>query len=168
MTQKRVAIYAGSFDPPTNGHIWMITQAAQLFDHVIIAIGTNPDKTYAFSLSTRIDLLETLVKVIPNVHIESFAYDYLVHYAKDRGATHIVRGIRNSDDYRYERMMRHINHDIDKTIETIFLMPPRNLAEISSSLVRGLIGPHGWEKVIRQYVPENVFQELRKISQTTN
>jgi len=153
---KRV-VYAGSFDPVTNGHLWMIEQAVELFDEVIVAIGENPDKKYTFSFEDRFAVLSKSLQSLAGVPgIGSFTNEYLVNYAQDVGAQYILRGIRNAEDYEFERGMRHINNDLHPDITTIFLMPPRELAEVSSSFVKGLIGPKGWQDVVKRYVPKPV------------
>ncbi|MDB4445606.1 pantetheine-phosphate adenylyltransferase, partial [Akkermansiaceae bacterium] len=85
---------------------------------------------------------------------------YLVDYAKEVGAEFILRGIRSPGDYEYERVMRHINSDMAPDINTVFLMPPREMAELSSSMVMGMVGPEGWGKTVRRYVPSPVFDAL--------
>ena len=85
---------------------------------------------------------------------------YLVDYAKEQSAAYILRGVRTAADYEYERVMRHINADLAPEITTIFLMPPRDIAELSSSMVKSLIGPEGWEDTVRRYVPNPVFEAL--------
>jgi pantetheine-phosphate adenylyltransferase len=152
------AIYAGSFDPPTNGHLWMVAQGVQLFDELIVAIGVNPAKVYTFSLADRLSMLEKSVGTYPHTRIDSYHNQFLVHYAQSVQASYILRGIRNEGDYQNERGLRHINHDLRADITTIFLMPPREIAEVSSSLVKGLVGPAGWEDVVRKYVPPAVFE----------
>jgi len=149
-------VYAGSFDPPTNGHLWMIEQGARIFDELIAAIGINPAKDYAFSLDERVEMLRKLTEQYQNVTIDTFENQFLVNYAKSVGADYVLRGIRSEGDYEYERVMRHINSDLNPDIITVFLMPPREIAEVSSSFVKGLVGPEGWEKTIRKYVPEPV------------
>lgn len=152
------AVYAGSFDPITNGHLWVLEQAAMLFDEVVVAIGENPDKRYTFSLAERLEALKASVAGMANVQVDSFENQYLVNYACSVGASYILRGIRNAGDYQYERGMRNVNSDLQPEVTTVFLMPPREIAEVSSSLVRGLIGPAGWQDVIKNYVPEPVYQ----------
>ena len=162
-TQKRgqrLGVYAGSFDPLTIGHLWMIEQGARLFDRLTVAVGVNPDKKYSFPLEERLRMLRESTKPFQKVSVASFSNRYLIHYAQLIGATHILRGIRTESDYEFERTMRNINGDLDSTICTVFLMPPRGIAEVSSSMVRGLIGPVGWQKIIRQYVPEPVYKRL--------
>ena len=158
MTRK--AVYAGSFDPATNGHLWMVTQVASLFDEVVVAIGQNSEKKYKFSVEEREDFLKGITSGFKNITITNYKSEFLVSYAKRIGAGYIVRGIRNSNDYEYERSMRYINSDLCRDIQTIFLMPPRDYAEVSSSMVMGLVGSDGWENVVKRYVPESVFEGL--------
>jgi pantetheine-phosphate adenylyltransferase len=158
----RTAVYAGSFDPPTNGHLWMIERGLELFDRLIVAIGNNPSKSYSFSVDRRIELLRASVPSCERLTITHFDNRYLVDYAATMGADSILRGIRSSDDYEYERVMRHINADMAPQITTVFLMPPREMAEVSSSMIKGLIGPEGWEEIVIRYVPGPVFDDLAK------
>lgn len=143
----------------------MIEQGAQLFDRLVVAIGVNPAKHCRFSLEDRLWMLEETTKPFGNVDVASFSTRYLIHYAQSLGATHILRGIRTESDYEYERTMRHLNGDIDAQICTVFLMPPRDIAEVSSSMVKGLIGPQGWRKIVRKYVSAPVYRKL--IERTT-
>jgi pantetheine-phosphate adenylyltransferase len=154
------AVYAGSFDPITNGHLWMIEQGANLFDELVVAVGVNPDKQYTFSLEERVRMVRQSTEAITKIVVDSFEARFLVHYATSIDARYILRGIRNEQDYEYERGWRHINSDLCVEIVTLFLIPPRELAEVSSSLVRGMVGPKGWENTVRQYVPEATYQFL--------
>ena len=156
----QTAVYAGSFDPPTNGHLWMISQGLALFDRLVVAIGQNPSKNYVFSTEERIDLLRSSIPSCERLTITHFDNRYLVDYAKEVGAEFILRGIRSPGDYDYERVMRHINSDMAPDINTVFLMPPREMAELSSSMVMGMVGPEGWGKTVRRYVPSPVFDAL--------
>jgi len=153
-------VYAASFDPVTNGHLWVIEQAARLFDHLVVAIGVNPDKSYTFSMGDRLDFLGETTNQFDNVTVTSYEYQFLVNYARSIEAEYIVRGIRTQADYEYERGMRYINSDLDENITTIFLMPPREIAEISSSFVKGLVGPEGWRDVVKRYVPDAVYEKF--------
>lgn len=159
---QRLGVYAGSFDPLTVGHLWMIEQGVKLFDRLVVAIGTNPDKQYIYTLEDRLLMLRAATKPFKNLSVTNFANRYLIHYAQLIGATHILRGIRSVSDYEFERTMRNINGDLDDAICTVFLMPPRGMAEVSSSMVQGLIGPEGWQDVVRNYVPKAVYQHLLK------
>jgi len=156
----RTAVYAGSFDPPTNGHLWMIERGLELFDRLIVAIGDNPAKQYTFSIGERLQLLDASIPSCERLRITHFDNRYLVHYARERDAQFILRGIRSTDDYEYERVMRHVNDDLAPQITTTFLMPPRDIAEVSSSMVKSLIGPEGWQDMVRRYVPAAVFDAL--------
>jgi pantetheine-phosphate adenylyltransferase len=157
---QRLGVYAGSFDPLTVGHLWMIEQGMRLFDELIVAVGVNPEKKYTFDLEERLVMLRESTKKFRNVSVSAFSNRYLIHYAQEVGGTHILRGIRTESDYEFERTMRNINGDLDASICTVFLMPPRGIAEVSSSMVRGLIGPDGWQKIVRKYVPEPVYKRL--------
>ena len=156
----RRAVYAGSFDPITNGHLCMIEAAARMFDEVTVAIGVNPDKTYSFSLPDRLRLLTEVTHGMPGVRVDHFDNQYLVAYAAQVGAQFVVRGIRSPADFEYERVMRHLNADLSPDIISVFLMPPREVAEVSSSLVKGLIGPAGWQPTVRKFVPACVYDFL--------
>ena len=141
-------IYAGSFDPITNGHLWVIERSAEIFDELIVAVGDNPDKKYTFSVNERVLLLEEALEAHPNIKIGHFSGEFLINYAVRQEVTHIVRGIRNAQDYEFEKTIRHINFDVCSTIDTIFLIPPREFAEVSSSLVKGFVGSQGWEQIV--------------------
>ena len=154
------AVYAGSFDPVTMGHLWIIEQAANMFDSVVVAIGENVEKKYTFSREIRLELLKQVTNKFANIEITQFNNEFLISYAHRINAQFIVRGIRNATDYEYEKSMRYINSDICQEINTIFLIPPRNVAEVSSSLVKGLVGSNGWEEVVKKYVPDAVSQRM--------
>jgi pantetheine-phosphate adenylyltransferase len=158
----RTAVYAGSFDPLTNGHLWMIEKGLEMFDHLYVAIGSNPAKSYTFSVQDRLHMLEDAIPSCDRLTISEFKNLYLVKYARSVNAQYILRGIRSSGDYEYERVMRHINADMAPNITTTFLMPPRDIAELSSSMVKSLIGPEGWEESVKRYVPAAVFTALQK------
>jgi pantetheine-phosphate adenylyltransferase len=158
----RTAVYAGSFDPLTNGHLWMIEKGLEMFDHLYVAIGSNPTKSYTFSVQDRIHMLKDSIPSSDRLTISEIKNSYLVKYARSVDAQYILRGIRSSADYEYERVMRHINADMAPSITTTFLMPPRDIAELSSSMVKSLIGPEGWEEPVKRYVPPAVFTALQK------
>jgi pantetheine-phosphate adenylyltransferase len=156
----RTAVYAGSFDPPTNGHLWMIARGLEMFDRLIVAIGNNPAKSYSFSVEERLELLSASTGGNERLTIAHFDNRYLVDYAKKMQAKYILRGIRSPNDYEYERVMRQINADMAPEINTVFLMPPRDIAELSSNMIKSLTGPIGWEETVKRYVPEPVFLAL--------
>jgi pantetheine-phosphate adenylyltransferase len=157
----RKAVYAGSFDPITLGHQWIIEHAAPLFDVLVVAIGVNPDKRATFSVEERLGFISEATANIANCAVATFENRYLVDYADQIGAGYIVRGIRNESDFTYERAMRHINSDLRPHLLTVFLMPPRQLAELSSSMVKGMVGPEGWELVVQRCVAPCVFQAFK-------
>lgn len=162
-----IGLYAGSFDPPTHGHAWMIARAARLFDRLIVAAAQNPEKQYTYPLEMRARWLrEICAAVTPgddqpaNVEVAVIENEFLAHYAKRVGARFVIRGIRDEADYQYERGMRYINSDLNPELTTVFLMPPRELCQVSSSMVKGMIGPAGWHDIVRTLVPECVFKDL--------
>lgn len=161
--RKTLAVYAGTFDPPTVGHLWIIKQGIKLFNQFVVAIGVNPEKRCMFSVEERLDMIRESTKQFPNLRIETFTNQYLITYAQSVGAKFILRGIRSEGDYEFERVMRNINSDLAPDIITVFLIPPREIVEVSSSIVKGLVGPEGWEKIVRKYVPQPVFEKLKKL-----
>ncbi|MGC4113748.1 MAG: pantetheine-phosphate adenylyltransferase [Myxococcales bacterium] len=158
---EQFAVYAGSFDPPTIGHLWMIRQGAELFDRLQVAVGVNPDKKSMFSVEERLEMLREITGELPNVTVAAFTNQFLIRYAKSIGARFILRGIRGTADFEFERTMRNINADNAPEISTVFLMPSREVADVSSSFVKGLIGPDGWEELVRKYVSPPVFERIR-------
>ena len=168
---KRNAIYAGSFDPVTYGHEWMIRTAADLFDHLYIFVGTNPAKKCMFTVAERCEMLEeAMSRIIPDpghfgmatYQVGSFDNEFLAIKANHIGARYILRGIRNESDYEYERVMRYINADLDPVITEVFLIPPRALVEVSSGMVKALVGPKFWEEIVAKYVSEKVLEKLKE------
>ena len=138
----------------------MVRHGSLLFDELIVAIGINPDKKYLFELNDRMEMLRATVAPFANVKVTSFEHMFLVNYAKQVEAGFILRGIRNEQDYGYERGMRYINAELNSDVHTVFLMPPREFAEISSSFVKGLVGPDGWREIVGKYVPPVVHQKF--------
>lgn len=162
----RIAIYAGSFDPPTNGHLWMIRQGAALFDELVVALAINPDKKGFLDISERRAALETICAALPaNVRVETVQHGFLVDFARKAGATYLLRGIRNTIDFEYEKPMARINSRMDAKIQSVFLMPPSELEEVSSSFVRGFVGVPGWERWVKACVPPCVFSLIQQKQQ---
>lgn len=162
MKSANVCVYAGSFDPPTKGHIFMIEKGAGLFSKLIVAVGSNPNKQYTFSVEERVEMLRACTQDCENLVVDHFEGMFLIDYARSVGANYILRGIRSQQDYEFEHAMRNINEDLNPEVSTVFLIPPRELCEVSSSFVKGLVGPAGWQEVIRPYVPEPVYERLLK------
>ena len=131
---KRRGLYIGSFDPPTNGHCWVIENGAKLFDELVIGIGINPKKTYTFSVDERKEMLERIVEPMHNVSVKIMGTKLSAQFAEEMKCSFILQGIRNLEDYEYQKTNRHLNGSVD----TVFVIPPHYLTEISSSLVKGL------------------------------
>lgn len=140
----------------------MIRSGADLFDRLVVAVGTHPEKQACFTLPDRLRLLRASLRGLRNVTVDHFENRFLIDYARSLGARYILRGIRNPDDLEYERAMRQINADLAPEITTVLLIPPRELAEVSSSFVRGLVDLKGWPKVVRRFLPEPVYREFLK------
>ncbi len=129
------AIYPGTFDPVTNGHSDLVSRAARLFDHVIVAIATGSGKAPVFPLDERLALARTVLGAIPGVEVCSFD-TLLVDFARRRGARVILRGLRAVSDFEYEFQLASMNRHLAPEVETLFLTPAEEYAYISSSLVR--------------------------------
>ena len=155
---KRIGIYAGSFDPPTKGHLWMIGQGAQLFDELVVVLGVNPDKKGFLTGQQRMDALRGMLVDGPaNVRVEKMQGGFLVDFARRLGATHLLRGIRNTVDFEYEKSMDRMNARMEPALRTVYLLSPPELEEVSSSMVRGFVGVQGWQRWVQECVPANVF-----------
>ena len=156
---KTKAIYAGSFDPLTNGHSWIIDQSIKLFDELVIAVAINPSKKYEFTLQERVYHIK---KEYPTIEVVTIKGEYLADYAKDNRVSHLVRGIRSSEDFAYEKNMFNINKGIlQPTIETVFFIPPKEVEGISSSFVKGMLGQRGWNHIVNKFVSTTVFEAIQ-------
>jgi pantetheine-phosphate adenylyltransferase len=131
----RIAIYPGSFDPPTRGHEDLIRRALALADRLIVAVAINPNKEPLFSVEQRLQLLKTTFGDDPRTELASFA-GLLADFARDREATMVIRGLRAVSDFEYEFQMALMNRKLNDTLETVFLVPAVDLTYLSSSLVR--------------------------------
>ncbi len=149
---KKIAIYPGSFDPITNGHIDLIKRASKLFDTVIVGIAQNTKKPIFLSVEQRVAVTTALLKNISNVKVLSFD-TLLVDFAKAQNAQIILRGLRAVSDFEYEFQLSGMNKHLNPTIETIFMTPAEQYANISSSLVREIYIMGG---DISVFVPESV------------
>ena len=132
---KTIAVYPGTFDPITNGHIDICNRAARLFDEVVLAVAVDTAKQTFFDLETRLKLAQTVFADMPAIVVEPFE-GLLVNFARDRDAQIILRGLRAVSDFEYEFQLAGMNRSLDKGIETLFLTPADQYAFLSSSLVR--------------------------------
>jgi pantetheine-phosphate adenylyltransferase len=156
---ERRAIYPGSFDPVTNGHLDIIQRACKLFDEVIVAILVNPGKTAMFSVDERVEMLGSLLNArFPQVSVDTFD-GLLVDYALRRGAQAVVRGIRAISDYEYELQMALMNRRLNPQVETVFLMSAEENSYLSSRLVKEVFSLGG---SITGLVPEPVIDRMRE------
>lgn len=157
---KKIGVYAGSFDPPTLGHLWMMQRGAALFDELLVVLAVNPEKKGFLTMEQRAALLREITAPLPNVRVECLTAGFLVDWAKEQGATHLLRGIRNSADLDYERTMAQMNVRMEPALQTVFLMPPSELEAVSSSLVRGFVGQKDGERWVNACVPPCVAKVL--------
>ena len=153
-----IAIYPGSFDPITNGHLDLITRGARLFDRLVVSILRNESKQPLFSVRERMEMLGEVVREMPNVEVDSFD-GLLVHYARARDAKVLVRGIRAVSDYEHELQMALMNRRLQPNIETVFLMAGEAYSFISSRLVKEVYKLGG---DIRGLVPPTVESRLQE------
>lgn len=155
---SRLAVYAGSFDPVTNGHRDLIERASALFDRVIVAIGIHATRKPLFTADERLGLLREVSADLPNVTVESFD-GLLIEFCRQNGARIIVRGLRAATDFEYELQIAHANADLQPNIDTIFLPTRTNYGFVSASLVREIASHHG---DVSRYAPPVVCAALAK------
>lgn len=153
----KIAIYPGTFDPITNGHLDLVVRAAKIFDEVVIAVSDNPRKNPLFSINERLDMVEKTVAHIPNQRVIRFN-DLLVNLVRREDANFIIRGLRAVSDFDYEFQLASANRRMDESVETIFLTPSEANYFISSSLVREISYYDGdISSFVTPYVKENIF-----------
>ena len=152
------AVYTGSFDPVTNGHMDIIRRASEIFDVLIVSILNNKEKTPLFSVEERVKILEEATKDLPNVQIDSFS-GLLVDYAREKDLHVIVRGLRAITDFEYELQMSQTNHKLSPNVETMFLTTSIEYSYLSSTTVREIAAFGG---DVTQFVPQAVAVELEK------
>jgi pantetheine-phosphate adenylyltransferase len=152
-----LAVYPGSFDPLTNGHVDIITRGARLFDRIIVAILVNAEKAPLFSMPERVEIARDVFKGLPNVEVDTFE-GLLVDYVARRKAQVIVRGLRAVSDFEFEFQMALMNQRLNSTIETVFMMPAEKYTYTSSRLIKEIVTLGGR---IEGLVPERVEERLR-------
>ena len=154
----RTAIYPGSFDPLTNGHLDVIERATKLFDRVIVAVAQNEGKKPLFSLKERVALVSRAIKDMPTVEVDSFD-NLLVDYVESRGALAIVRGLRAVSDFELEFQLALMNRKLNEKIETIFMMPKGSYTFLSSRIVKEIARLGG---DVSSFVPVHVEAALKR------
>lgn len=155
-------IYAGTFDPITNGHLDIITRASALFDKLIVAVARNPSKQPLFSLEQRVELVQKSCQHLENIQVIGFS-GLLVELAKQHQAVALVRGVRGANDLEYEISLAQLNHQLAEPLETIFLPPAIKWRHLSSTMVREIYRHHG---EVEQFVPAVVYQTLAGLKET--
>ncbi len=155
---KHAAVYPGTFDPVTKGHIDLVERSLSIFDELVIAIAANPKKQPLFSLAERIDMFKKVTAQFHRVEIEGFD-GLLVDYVRQKKAVGIIRGLRAVSDFEYEMQMALMNRRLDNTIETVFLMPNEEYSFITSTIVKEAASYGG---DVSSLVPEVVVEKLKK------
>lgn len=155
-----IAVFPGSFDPITTGHVDIVRRAIPLFDKIIVAVGVNTQKQTLFSLEKRISWLEEVFKDMPEVEI-SFFEGLTVKFCESRNARFLIRGLRNASDFDYEKTISQLNTIIGNNVDTIFLISQPEFSHISSTIVREIIKGKG---NVAPFVPALISDELNKVN----
>jgi len=154
----KIGIYPGTFDPITNGHLDIIERSVLLFDEVIVAVTTNPQKSPLFSVEDRIDMITNAVQGKQNIVTDSFN-ELLVAYAQRKGATAIIRGLRATSDFEYEFQMALVNRKLSRNLLTVFLMPNEKYTYLNSTIVKEVASLDG---DISCFVPPYVLSKMKE------
>ena len=158
MQKKRIALYPGTFDPVTFGHIDIMRRALKLFDKVIVAVALNPTKSPLFSLEDRVHFIKEATKNLKNLEIVPFD-NLLINLAHSKKATVVIKGLRAISDFEFELQMGLMNRTLDEEIETLFMIPSQEFSFLSSNLVKETARHDG---DVSKLVPKLVFKELKK------
>ena len=155
----KIAVFPGSFDPITNGHIDIVRRFAPLFDKIIVAVGINSAKKGLFSLEQRLEWLEEVFANDPNIDVGSFE-GLTVNFCKKENAQYLVRGLRNASDFDYEKTISQLNNIIGDNVETVFFISKPEYSHISSTIVREIIKGKG---DISTFVPEFMAEAINEV-----
>src|SRR3954447_20579843 len=158
MSSENIAIYPGSFDPLTNGHVDIIQRGSRLFDRIVIAILLNIEKAPLFTVQERVEIAREVFRDYPNVEVDTFD-GLLVEYARRKRASVIVRGLRAISDFEYEMQMALMNRHLNPEVETVFMMPAEPYTYVSSRLVKEVVALGG---SVTGLVPATVEARLRE------
>lgn len=154
----KIAVFPGSFDPITKGHVDLVHRAIPLFDKIIVAVGVNSQKKYLFPLEQRLEMLEKVFAEDDTVYVGQFE-GLTVNYCKEEGARYLLRGLRNSSDFDYEKTISQLNYIIGDEIETVFLISKPEFSHISSTIVREIIKGKG---NIEPFLPKAILNTVAK------
>jgi len=152
----RTAIYPGSFDPLTNGHLDIVHRAVKLFDRVVVAVAENDEKRPLFTMEERMELVRVAIKDLPNAQVGNFQ-GLLVDYATEQAGSVIIRGLRAVSDFEFEFQLALMNRKLNDKVETIFMMPRETYTFLSSRMVKEIARLHG---AVHCFVPEHVEKAL--------
>lgn len=159
---SRVAIYPGSFDPFTFGHLDIIERGSKVFDKMVVAVAYNVSKNTTFSIEERVEIIDEVFKDNDRVEVDSFK-GLLVDYAKSKGTNIVLRGMRSVSDFEYEMQMAHANKSLDPGLETVFMVTSRKYSHISSSLIREIVSLGGSAgDLVPEVVEKKLKQKLQK------
>ena len=160
----KVAIYPGSFDPVTSGHLNIIQRAAKIFDKLIVCVMVNAGKNPMFTLEERVELIRKVTGDLPNVEVDSSS-DLLAEYARSKGSCVIVKGLRAGSDFENEFQMAMINHKINPDLDTMFLTAEHQYMYMSSSMVKEL---GSYDVDLSDFLPEQIIPDFKKRVSTTH
>ena len=158
MKKKSIALYPGTFDPVTFGHIDIMRRALKIFDQLAVAVALNPNKGPLFSLDNRVEFIKKATKNLKNIEVIPFD-NLLISLAHSKKATAVIKGLRAISDFEFELQMGLMNRTLDEKIETLFMIPSQEFSFLSSNLVKET-ARHGGD--VSKLVPKNVFKELKK------
>lgn len=161
---KKTAIYPGTFDPITNGHVDVIERSAALFDEIIVVIAVNSKKVTLFSENERADMVEESLKHLKNISVD-ITSGLVSEYAKEKHAVAIIRGVRALTDFEFEFQIALMNRKLQPSINTIFMMPHEKYTYLNSSIIRELTR---FGQDVSEFVPENVYGKLKGKYQISN
>ena len=155
---SKIAIFPGTFDPFTNGHLDIVNRGLQLFDRVVVALGINANKRHLFDLDQRTAFLQDLFRDNPNVSVAHYE-GLTAKFAEEKGAQFILRGLRTTQDFTYEQQIAYVNEDLTPSVKSVFVMSNQVNASVSSTIVRDLIRYKG---DYQKYIPKEIYNAIQQ------